>query len=429
MELNRNIAPKVVDFSQLVIPKCRKLVLDNGIKLNIIDQGEFDVNRLTMSWIGGANDVDSFSTLMLASELTREGSKFHSGAEIAETFDFNGSWLKSEYHSHHSTMVLHSLNRRFNHVLPTLIESISQPIYQEQEFEINREKMAKRKELNLTKVAYLSKLSNQVLIYGKDHPCAFDETPQDVRNIYLNDIKTLHSTIFNANNCELFLAGRITPQIEDLINNYFCQLEISAQPLSHRIVTITPETPQIDFVDVPDSMQCAITMAIPTIPRSHPDYTDLRYTIMALGGYFGSRLMANIREDKGYTYGISSVLLGNWEGGVASISTQCDNSYTYAVIDEVKKEIENLKLNNFDIEELNRLKRYAMTQVAAILDSPFSIMDYYENIRHVLTPHDYFEKMQHSIQNLSSERISELAQKYLSTENLRISIAGDKSKC
>ena len=423
MDLDRKTAPKVTDFEQLSIPKCRRLTLDNGINLNIIDHGEFDVNRLTMSWIGGANDVDSFSTLMLASELTREGSKLYSGTEIAETFDFNGAWLKSEYHSHHSTMVLHSLNRRLSHVLPTLIESISHPSFPTQEFEINREKMAKRKELNLTKVAYLSKQSNQVLIYGKNHPCAFDESPQDVRNICINDVKSLHSAIFNANNCELFLAGRITPQIEDLINNFFCQLETTAQHLIHRTVPLNPEKPQTDFIDVPNSMQSAITMSIPTISRNHSDYIDLRYTIMALGGYFGSRLMTNIREDKGYTYGISAALLGNWEGGVATISTQCDNSYTFAVINEIKKEIKNLTHDNFDDEELNRLKHYAMTQVAATLDSPFSIMDYYENMRHVLTPSDYFEEMQHSIQSLTSKKIAQLASKYLNVNELRISIA------
>ena len=81
MELNRAIAPDINEFNTLEISECRVLTLDNGIKLNVIDHGEFDVNRLTMSWDGGANDVDSFSTLMLATELMREGSKSYSGAD------------------------------------------------------------------------------------------------------------------------------------------------------------------------------------------------------------------------------------------------------------------------------------------------------------------------------------------------------------
>ena len=428
MELNRKIAPKVTDFQQLIMPPCRRLTLDNGITLNIVDQGEFDVNRLTISWIGGANDVNSFSSLMLACDLMREGSSNHSGAEIAETLDFNGAWLKSDFHSHHSALVLHSLNSRFSQVLPTLIDTITTPTFPTQEFEINREKIAKRKELNLSKVAYLSKRCNHALIYGNNHPCSKDETPEEVRNITIEDIKHIHSNVFTANNCELFLAGRITPQIEDQINNHFCQLSKATHSLAHQVVPINPESPTLKVTDVPNSMQCAITLSIPTINRSHPDYIALRLAIMALGGYFGSRLMTNIREDKGYTYGISAALLGNWEGGVMTIATQCDNSYAQAVINEIRHEINNLKYNNFDIEELIRLKRYAMTQVAGMLDSPFSIMDYYENMRHVLTPENCFEATQQSIHSLNSPKIASLATKYLDVESLRISIAGDKNK-
>lgn len=424
MELNRTIAPDIKDFEMLKIPQCRTLTLDNGIKLNVIDHGEFDVNRMTISWEGGANDVDSFASLMLASDLMREGTKLSRGAEIAETFDYNGAWLKSNFHSHHSSLILHSLNNKFDAVLPTLVETITQPIFPQQEFEINKEKLAKRKEINLSKVAYLSNLSNQKLIFGKNHPCSVEESPNDIRNIAIGDVKELHKQIFTPNGCELFLAGRITPQIEDCINNNIGKLPLAESSFEQRIIPLCPSDKKLDIIEVPDSMQCAITLSIPTISRSHSDYIDLRHAIMALGGYFGSRLMANIREDKGYTYGISAMLMGHWEGGVMTISTQCDNSYANAVIEEVKKEIENLKQNNFNDDELLRLKRYAMTQIAGILDSPFSIMDYYENVRHVLTPIDYLEASQHSIKNLTSQRIASLAHQYLNTGELRISIAG-----
>lgn len=428
MELNRSMAPEVKDFGLLNIPNCRQLTLDNGIKLNIIDHGEFDVNRLTISWMGGAYDVDNFASLMLACDLMREGTEFHSGAEIAEILDYNGAWLRSNHHSHHTAVTLHSLNSKFNEVLPIIVESITSPSFPLQEFEINKEKIARRKEIDLSKVAYLSNQSNHRLIYGDNHPCSKEETPTDIRNLSIDDIRSIHGKIFVADGCELFLAGRITPEIEDSLNNWFGKLPTDKPHISQQIIPISPSQQKLDIIHVEDALQCAITMSIPAIPRSHPDYIDLRYVIMALGGYFGSRLMTNIREDKGYTYGISAALLGNWEGGVATISTQCDNSYANAVIDEVKKEIELLKLDNVNDEELTRLKRYAMTQIAGTLDSPFSIMDYYENQRHVLTPPDYFLAMQQSLNNLTSHRIAELAHKYLNTDELRISIAGDESK-
>lgn len=428
MTLDRSTPPTIKDFGHLSVPQCRRLTLDNGIKLSVIDHGEFEVNRLTMSWIGGANDVDSLSTLILATDLMREGSEWHSGAEIAETLDFNGAWLKSNIHSHHSSLILHSLNHRFSHILPTIFESITSPRYPTAEFEISREKIAKRKELNLSKVAYLSNQSNHQLIFGDNHPCAKDETPDEVRGITHDNVENLHHKVFNANGCELFLAGRITPEIEDAVNKTFSQLKYNDDFISHRVIPMLPAQNKLQIINVDEALQSSITMSIPTINRNHHDYIDLRYAIMALGGYFGSRLMTNIREDKGYTYGISSALLGNWEGGVMTISTQCDNRYTQAVIKECKKEIELMKTDNFSAEELNRLKRYAMSQIAGILDSPFSIMDYYENQRHVLTPIDYFDRMQHSLKNLSSQRIATLAQQYLHLDEMRISIAGNRNE-
>lgn len=425
MVLDRTIVPEIRDFEHLDIPQCRKLTLDNGINLNVLDHGEFDVNRLTMSWVGGANDVDSFTSLILATDLMREGSELHSGAEIAEILDYSGAWLRNNFHSHHTTLSLYSLNSKFNDILPIVIESIVSPVFPLHEFEINKEKISRRKEINLSKVAYLSNRSNHKLIYGEAHPCSFDESPDDIRDISYDDVKNIHRKVFTPNGCELFLTGRISPKVEDQINNQFGRLMLADETISHRIIPIQPSSQKEDIITVSESLQSAITMSIPTISRSNPDYNDLRYTVMALGGYFGSRLMTNIREDKGYTYGISSALLGNWEGGVITISTQCDNNYSMAVIDEIKKEVSNLKKNDFCTDELNRLKRFAMTQIAGILDSPFTIMDYYENQRHVLTSVDYYNQMQQSINLLTSQRISELADKYLDINEFRISIAGN----
>ena len=268
MTLNRSNAPDVKDFGLLNIPNCRQLILDNGIKLNIIDHGEFDVNRLTISWIGGAYDVDSFASLMLACDLMREGTKFHTGAEIAEILDFNGAWLRSNHHSHHTALTLHSLNSKFNEVLPIIIESTISPTFPQKEFEINKEKIARRKELNLSKVAYLSNQSNHRLIYGIDHPCAKDETPSDVRNLTINDIKSTHNDIFVADGCELFLAGRITPSIEDSLNNWFGNLPTDKPHITQIIIPISPSQQKVDIIHADNALQCAITMSIPTIPLS-----------------------------------------------------------------------------------------------------------------------------------------------------------------
>ena len=176
--------------------------------------------------------------------------------------------------------------------------------------------------------------------------------------------------------------------------------------------------------DFPESMQNAIAMGIPAISRHHEDYVPLRLTVMALGGYFGSRLMTNIREEKGLTYGIGAALMGGHEGSHAYISAKCDSNFTDKVISEIKAELVRLASDPPRGEELERLRMHAYVSLLEILDTPKSIMDYYRTMLIAGTPADYLERQLKGITGLSSDVISEMASKYLRPELLRTSIAG-----
>lgn len=177
----------------------------------------------------------------------------------------------------------------------------------------------------------------------------------------------------------------------------------------------------------PEALQSAVCISIPTIGRSDPDYIDLRLAMMALGGYFGSRLMTNIREEKGLTYGISGALLGYREGGVASIDSQTDPRNVKQLVSETIKELELLRTVAMTDGELSAVKRYAMSALAASLDSPFSIMDIYLTRYTSGTPDDYFKLQQKAITDLTAERIMEVANRHLDPDSVKISIAGPKA--
>lgn len=426
--LDRTKSPIIKPFKNISIPTPRLLTLDNGIPLTVIDNGTEEVNRISLIWDGGSADTHNSSIASITAGLLREGTKKRSGAEIAEILDFNGSWLKSSVQSHHTSVVLHSLNSKSENVIPVLSEIAYQPTFPENEFNITKERKAQSSELAMKKVTHLCEIAERELIFGKEHPISHYQTPVEIRNITRDEIIRHHKHIYTPATCGIYLTGRITSQLEDLINRYFGQIKLTEKPANINIVPYSPANEHKKTTNLDNALQSALSISIPTINRNHPDYIPLRLTIMALGGYFGSRLMLNIREDKGYTYGIYAALLGFKEGGVINISTQCDNSYTYPVIEEIHKEIELLKHDNMSEDELNRLKRYAMSQVVTSLDSPFSIMDYYENIRCAGTPDDYFNQQIDAINSLSSVLIANLASKYLLSENIYTAIAGDISK-
>ncbi len=185
-----------------------------------------------------------------------------------------------------------------------------------------------------------------------------------------------------------------------------------------------PEEPQTRRITKEGAFQDAIAAGMPGPDRSHSDYIALRLTVMALGGYFGSRLMLNIREEKGLTYGINAALMGTPEGSMLNIAAQCDGRSTDTVISEIGAEMRRMVTDPPTGEELRRLKLHASTDLAEILDTPTSIMGYYANRLYVGTPDDYFERQQKAIETLSPDIISEMAARYLDPSRLTIVTAG-----
>ena len=171
-------------------------------------------------------------------------------------------------------------------------------------------------------------------------------------------------------------------------------------------------------------MQSAIKIGIPTILRTHPDYIPLRILITALGGYFGSRLMQNIREDKGYTYSISALLIGMRNNSCITISSQCATAYTQKVIEEIIKEIHKLQTEPISTDELERVKAYMRGDLAKTTDTPFTLSDYYCAAITNNIPEDYFIKQSMAIDNITPATLQDMAIKYLATNQMLTIVAG-----
>ncbi len=184
-----------------------------------------------------------------------------------------------------------------------------------------------------------------------------------------------------------------------------------------------PAGPQIVRTALPGAVQAAISMGLPGPRRTDADFVPLRNAVTALGGYFGSRLMTSIREEKGLTYGISAYLLGYREGSVITIKAQADNAYVDRVIDEVRKEIAKLASEPMGDDELHRLRQNLSTSLVEILDSPFSIADFYRSLIPLgVDPHAYFAERAALAETLTADSILEATRCHLDPMALRISV-------
>jgi predicted Zn-dependent peptidase len=426
--LDRKTPPATRPFEHLSIPAEAVEEMPGGVTLHIVDNGTLPVNRICVLWNYGMSMAASKGCGTVAEfipELIREGSAKIDGATLAETIDFNGAWIRSRSADQYSLIDLISLNRTTPQLLDILSDIFCNAVLPENAFEALRTKSLRRRELQLSKVSTLSQEGASKLIAGNAHPYLNPDTPDSIAAITYADIVDAYRVGTRQCKIHVYIGGRVDNDMLQAVRGFCQAISPEQHPLLHLdTVCMKPEPVQWQHIEVPGSLQNSLSASIPTISREHPDYINLRLTTIALGGYFGSRLMSNIREDKGLTYGISASLMGMREGAHAQINAQYATGNDQLVIDEVRHELQVLATQPMCDDELTRLKRFVTSNLAGTLDSPFSIVDYYQNQLLVGTPANYFDEQFRCINELNAEKIMQMAATYLNPDEMRIVTAG-----
>lgn len=424
---DRTIAPPVRPFEGLSIPDETTEILPNGVTLHTYDGGDQDVSRLSLLFAGGQAEASDTLLPGITFDLMRFGSKCHSGDEISEALDYNGATLRTRSLEHHTGYELIAMNKHLGQILPLMLEILSAPTLPAELLQVFLRKAAANEAVKQSKVAYLSQQEVTRMMRGNEHPLARQSTPEAIAAITIDDVRAAHtSTVAGTTGTHAFVSGHINDKTLSSYKNLLSQLP-KGRPAKLHITPFTATEPSTSHILRPQSLQASVSAAIPAVPRSHPDYIPLRLTVMALGGYFGSRLMTNIREKKGLTYGISASLLGTAEGAYTQIDAQCANETCAIVVEEIINELHRLVTAPPTGDELRHLKLYASTMLAATLDSPFSIIDYHQSRLTVGTPDNYFALQLQAINTLTPDTIASMASQYLAPTGIRLAIAGNDS--
>lgn len=425
---DRTVPPAVYPIGGLELPNVVREQLANGVQFVALDHGQQPVNRLTVSWPVGTADVESPEALGLLRGMLTEGTTRHTGAEIADIFEYNGAWIKIEAGKHLTSVTLHSLNSTAGAVIPLLEELLTKPAFDGETFVSIQRKAAASCELRRRKVSQRASELAGRMFYGAGHPLAYYSTPEAISAVSVDMVRDIHRKLMLSVTPTVYLAGCVDSGLRTMVKDFASQIDfaVDKEPVSQKIVPVVPfDGCREDTLMDDSSMQTSIKMVIPGVSREHSDYEMLRYTVFALGGYFGSRLMSNIRENKGYTYGISASLSSMPEGSIVGVSCEADNRYARAVVEETEREISRLATEKMDDSELEVVRSSIMSGLAAILDSPFSIMDYHQVIDQLGLPADYYSRQLIQLASLTPGVIMDCAARYLSGTPRVVAMAGN----
>ena len=414
---DRKHAPEIVDAVnfKLQLKQAEKFVLKNGVEVYAVDAGAEEV--LAVEWVFSAGNWFEEQNLVAATTnfLLRNGTSQKTAFQINEYFEYYGSYLNRACYNETATITLHCLSRHIKELLPSVRELIVDSVMPQEELDIYKQNMKQRLKVNLKKSDFVATRLIDVYLYGENHPYGKYSKLEDFDTLNREQLLDFYKKYYQQGKLVLFVAGKLPADIASLLDQYFGDLpnqpvalqEIMAQPAADRKYRITNDEAGV---------QGSVRMARSFPNRHHPDFMKVMVLNTLLGGFFGSRLMSNIREEKGYTYGIHSFIQNHIHDTAWMISTEAGKDVCEATIEEVYKEMKLLQEQVVDEEELLLVRNYMMGGILGDLDGPFQIMGRWKNIVLNNLTEQYFYDSIHTIKTISAEELQFLAQKYLQPE-------------
>ena len=423
--MNRTKAPQIKTVDAIDLLAVEQIKLDNGIPVYIINAGEQEIVKIDFvfeagKWYEPKNLLADFVNRMM-----REGVKGRSAKDIADIFEFYGSNLESSVSFTNAGFQLYSLNKHLPHILPLMMEIFTEASFPEEEFAIMLNNRKQKHTERLAKNDYVANRNFLSAIWGPEHPYGRVTEFENFENVTTAQLRDFYSRYYNASNCFVLISGRLDDTLIRSLNSVFGSASwLGSKAPADIDFELKPAAALRQHTEKKDSVQTSIMIGCATINSYHPDFDKLSVVNTVFGGYFGSRLMANIREDKGYTYGIFSSLTSYQHGGILEISAEVGKEVSEATITEVRNEIELMRTKLVDQEELETVKNYLTGRLMRSADGPMKYSDVYKGLILYGRDGSYINQYLKTVHDITAEEIRDLAVKYLDFDRMHVITVG-----
>lgn len=417
-KLNRKVAPPVKDAREfeLELPPYVRYTLSNGVEVYAIDLGKVDA--MMVSWIfdAGNSYEEGKGVAAAVNTLLKNGTSSRKAFDISEHVDYYGAYLNRACHHETAELTLHCLNQHFAELVPVVAELLTESIYPEEELAIYKKNAQQRLQVNLKKSDFVAGRLIESYLYGEKHPYGKYNMPEDYESLRREELVDFYRQHYQQGACRIIAAGRLPGDLIPLLEKYLGGLPFG-RPATGAAVPEFPIRPagqkRYRVTNDPDGVQGSIRIARNFPNRHHPDFQRVQVLNNVFGGFFGSRLMTNIREDKGYTYGIYSYLANNRQESAWMISTEAGKEVCDQAIAEVYKEMNLLREEPIDEEELQMARNFAIGTVLGDLDGPFHVASRWKSILLNGLDENYFREGIRIVKTITPEELRELAVKWL----------------
>jgi zinc protease len=418
--IERKKAPAIHDAVEfdLELKPVKNFTLDNGVPVYAIDAGTQEV--LQVEWVFYAGNWYEDENIVAATTnfLIKNGTSIKSAYVINEDLEFYGAYFNRACYNETATLTLHTLSKYLPELLPLVADVVTDAVFPQEELDTYKQNQKQRLTVNLKKSDFVANRFIDEYLFGFQHPYGRYTNAADYDKLQREDLLKFYQEYYMKGKLIMFVAGKLPVDIEYQLNKYFGHLSFNQRTLPVIQHPTVHEKQRVHHItnDV-SGVQGSIRLARNFPNRHHPDFQKIQVLNNIFGGYFGSRLMDNIREDKGYTYGIHSYLQNHIEQSAWMVSTEAGKDVCAATISEVYKEMQRLREELIDEDELHLVRNFMIGSILGDLDGPFQIISRWKN--YILNGLDesYFYNSINIIKTISAEELQDLAKKYLQPDD------------
>ena len=425
---DRLIPPPFGKLDKIDILEAERTVLKNGIPVFKVNAGSQELVRIEMIFPrAGAVDQPHPIVSVATNDMLDEGTENYSSSSFAEKIDYYGAFLQTEATMDFASVCLFSLNKHLPGTIPMLEEIVKRANFPAHEFSTYIQNKKQNFLVEEAKVGTIARKKFTQMLFGNDHPYGHYLVENEFGSVTNKMLSAFYSGAYTAGKCHLVVSGKMDPRLDDLLNKYFGEgWESGAASAVPSNLAAELPADRNQLIEKKDAVQSAIRIGRRLFNKTHPDFLGMQVLNTILGGYFGSRLMSNIREDKGYTYGIGSGLVSLKKAGYFFISTEVGVDVCSSALKEIYYELKRLRTELIPVEELDLVKNYMLGTFLRSVDGPFSLADKFKGIYDFGLGYDYYQKYINTIKCIDSQALISLANKYFQEEDLFELVVGKK---
>jgi predicted Zn-dependent peptidase len=413
--------PAIKPVAPIRVTEPEVYTLDNGIAVYGFNGTPNEILKLDLIFDAGRWAESAPLTASATAGLIKSGNPDETAFELEAAIDFLGSTIKASAGYNSFTLSLFCMTRHLESCLRIFSRILRQSTFPEEEIALNKANSLSRFKVNMMKNDYVADMLFKEALFGKEHPYGYRTTADRISAVSRDDLLVYYRGQLRADNCLVGMAGRFSRADIDLVNKYLGQRGAWAGkgPAGEADgFTAIPSAEREIVKELKDSVQAAVYIGKTSISRKDPDYHSLSLLNLVYGGYFGSRLMKNIREEKGLTYGIYSYFQQYRHASAFIISTDTALEYYEQCLHEIYAEMDRLRQQPVDRKELGKARNYMLGRMLDQVDGPFKSASTFLGLKSHNIPLSYVKETEQAILEQEPEDLLAMARKYLDREEM-----------